>query len=89
MDATEHPFTGCRWFIRVASDGRRVNDAEPLLSSDTKVEVIPADAHREAVEPLVEAYDHLIHERRDYAIVCIEHALVALGVEPATARVPS
>lgn len=40
---------------------------------------------REVAEPLVEAYDHLIHERREYAIVCIEHALVALGVDPATA----
>lgn len=36
------------------------------------------------VKPLLEAYDHLIHQRRGYALVCMEHALAALGVDPAT-----
>jgi hypothetical protein len=55
-------------------------------ASESEVTVVRASDHAGAVEPLVEAYDHLIHERRDYAIVCIEHALVALGVDPTTAR---
>lgn len=42
---------------------------------------------RGAVEPLTEAYDHLIHGRRKCALVCVEHALVALGVDSATAGV--
>lgn len=45
--------------------------------------VVPRDEVEAAVEPLVEAYDHLIHERRDYAIVCVEQSLTLLGVDPA------
>lgn len=83
------------WQIAVCRDcGRHEGDPmDPCVCEPENgpkvmfsVEVVDAANLRGAVDPLTEAYDHLIHGQRDSAIVCIEHALVALGVDPATTR---
>lgn len=50
------------------------------------VKVVPAELLQGAVEALREAYGYIWHDEIDAALVHVEHALRAAGVDPSTER---
>jgi len=71
-----------RWTI----NGVTMEAEGPWLRQAARVEVVPASQLAGAVEAMAEAYGYLIHDERDAALVHLETALEAAGVDPATYR---